>query len=78
MTEPEAQHRWIDAEAAARILGVSGRTIRDWCRRGLVASYRTFGLARRYQLRDDALDSLRESMTNEVTREPEKPEKPDE
>ena len=54
MSEPDSGTRWVDCEAVARILGVSGRTIRRACERGMVTRWRRVGfglLARRkYQV----------------------------
>lgn len=64
MTDPEAQDRWIDAEAAGRILGVSGRTITRWCKRGYVARWRRvgFGANRKHQIASGEIESLRRAF----------------
>lgn len=53
MTEDDARVIWCDVEAAARVLGVSGRSIRRACNRGQLTWRRVgFGFlrTRRYQV----------------------------
>lgn len=62
MTE---EPRWIDAEAAARALGISGRSIRRACERGTVKTWRRVGFgifrSRRYQVTLEEIRSLFEA-----------------
>lgn len=62
MSEDGSEVRWIDVEAVARILGVSGRSIRRACERGTITRWRRVGfglLARRkYQVTLDEVSSL--------------------
>jgi hypothetical protein len=54
VTEDDARIVWCDVEAAARILGVSGRSIRRACKRGKLRRWRRIGCgasrSRRYQV----------------------------
>lgn len=54
MTQEVSEPAWIDVETAARILGVSGRSIRRACERGEVSLWRRVGFGmlrrRRYQV----------------------------
>jgi len=62
---PEVPH-WISVEAAARILRISGRTIRIAIRRGNIARFRRVGFGspsrRRYYV---VLDDVRRAMETE-------------
>lgn len=62
MSEDGSEVRWIDVEAAARILGVSGRTIRRACERGTVTRWRRVGFGllvrRKYQVTMDEVRAL--------------------
>lgn len=62
MSEDGSEVRWIDVEAVARILGVSGRTIRRACERGAVTRWRRVGFGllvrRKYQVTMDEVRAL--------------------
>lgn len=62
MTETDPEVVWCDVEAAARILGVSGRSIRRACERGQVRTWRRVGFGirrtRKYQVTLDEVRSL--------------------
>lgn len=65
MTEDGPEVRWIDVEAAARVLGVSGRSIRRACNRGQLMWRRVgFGFlrSRRYQV---VLAEVRDLLTRD-------------
>lgn len=64
MSEPESGCRWVDCEAVARILGVSGRSVRRWVQRGYVARWRRVGCGanRRYQVADTEIEPLRRTF----------------
>ena len=70
MTDADPEVVWCDVEAAARILGVSGRSIRRACTRGLVKRWRRvgFGLPRwkKYQVTLDEVRALRDAGTFHV------------
>ena len=65
MTEDGSEVRWVDVEAAARVLGVSGRSIRRACNRGQLTWRRVgFGFlrSRRYQV---ILAEVRDLLTRD-------------
>lgn len=67
MTETDPEVVWCDVEAAARILGVSGRSIRRACERGTVKRWRRVGFgivrSRRYQVSLEEVRRLYDSGT---------------
>jgi hypothetical protein len=65
VSEDGSEVRWIDVEAAARVIGVSGRSIRRACNRGQLTWRRVgFGFlrTRRYQV---VLAEVRDLLTRD-------------
>ena len=56
-TAPAAGTAWLRVGDVARLLGVSGNTVRRWTDGGVLASYRSPGGHRRY-LRDEVMAAL--------------------
>jgi hypothetical protein len=65
VSEDGSEVRWVDVEAVARVLGVSGRSIRRACNRGQLTWRRVgFGFlrSRRYQV---ILAEVRDLLTRD-------------